>query len=145
MEAMKPMGTDPDSPETVRDYFNRLLYVLKDDAALDRGEFMKKMTLQSFPLKEIGESFKVIDEDQCAVLVPCPENRGTIDELRHGGVNRHLLRKLGADTVNLRRSDYLALRDAGCLEEIADNLSVLANADLYDPRVGLKKEADLIF
>ena len=138
-------GGDLDSPETVQVYFNRLLYGLKDDAALDRGEFMKKMTLQSFPLKEIGESFKVIDEDPCAVLVPCLENRETIDELRRGGVNRLLLRKLGADTVNLRRSDYLALRDAGCLEEIADNLSVLANADLYDPRVGLKKEADLIF
>ncbi|MBQ9501037.1 MAG: CRISPR-associated helicase Cas3' [Lentisphaeria bacterium] len=138
-------GGDLDSPDTVRDYFNRLLYVLKDDTALDRGDFMKKMTLQSFPLKEIGESFKVIDEDQCAVLVPCPENRETIDELRRCGVNRRLLRKLGADTVSLRRSDYLALRGAGCLEEIAGNLSILAKADLYDPRVGLKTEADLIF
>ncbi len=138
-------GGDLDSPETVQDYFNRLLYVLKDDAALDRGGIMKKMTLLSFPLKEIGESFKVIDEDQCAVLVPCPENREMIDELRRGGVNRHLLRKLGKDTVNLRRSDYLALRDAGCLEEIAGNLSVLVKADLYDPRVGLRTETDLIF
>ena len=138
-------GGDLDSSEMVQAYFNRLLYGLKDDAALDRGDFMKKMTLQSFPLKEIGESFKVIDEDQCSVLIPCPENRETIDKLRRGGVNRHLLRKLGADTVNLRRSDYLALRDAGCLEEIADNLSILAKADLYDPRIGLKTEADLIF
>ena len=136
---------DMDSPDAVREYFERLLYVLKDTAALDRGEFMKKMTTQSFPLKEIGEKFRIIDEDQCTVLIPGEDNRAAMNELREHGVNRQLLRRLGIDSVNLRSPVYRSMNDAGCLEEIGANIAVLAKPDLYDPHTGLKTESDLIY
>ena len=136
---------DMDSPDAVHEYFERLLYVLKDTAALDRGEFMKKMTTQSFPLKEIGEEFRIIDEDQCTVLIPQEENRAAVNELREHGATRQLLRQLGIDGVNLRRPVYRSMNDAGCLEEIGANIAVLAKPDLYDPHTGLETEADLIY
>ncbi len=143
-EAVLRVHDDADSPDAVHDYFERLLYVLKDDAALDRGDFMKKMTQQNLPLKEIGETFRVIDEDQCTVLIPCDENRETIDELRRYGANRHLLRRLGQDSVNLRFSEYRSLNDAGFIVEIGTNIAILGKEDLYDPHVGLKTESELI-
>ena len=136
---------DMNAPEAVREYFERLLYILKDESALDRGEFLKKMTLQSFPLKEIGENFRVIDDEQCMILIPCSENQEIIEELCQNGVSRQLLRKLGVDSVNLPPSGYRNLRDAGFLEEIGDRLGILGKPDLYDSRVGLRTDADLIY
>ncbi len=146
--AKRALRTCPDisSPEAVSAYFDFLLYQLKDASSLDEADILGRIP-QGMPFAGIAEDFRIIDSGDCSVAVPCPENNGLLGALRHTGPTRGLLRMLGPDTVSLRRRDYQAMLDAGHLEPIGENLSILADPDLYDADTGLKnaEESELIF
>ena len=120
------------------------MYVLKDASSLDESAVLERIP-QNMPFAGIAQDFRIIDSGDCAVIVPHEQNRTLLDALREFGPSRSLLRRLGTDTVNLRRSEYQSLLDAGLLEEVGGNLAVLGRSDLYDSFTGLKTETELIF
>ena len=131
---------DIDSPEAVTAYFTFLLYTLKGDSELDQLNIMKLMTANDLPMKKISEEFKVIDNNDCSIIIPNKDNNDILKELREFGVNRSLIRKLGIYSINIRYDIYDFLKKAGALELISDNLAILSRTDIYDEHIGLNTE-----
>lgn len=92
-----------------------------------------------------AKEFQLIDEDgSVAVIVPysnregaCRNSRPLIARLRSGELDRGLLRELQRFTVTVRKHDFLTLRNAGDLVELAPDLWVLKNETAYHPDLGL--------
>lgn len=131
---------DIDSPEAVTAYFTFLLYTLKGDSELDQLNIMKLMTANDLPMKKISEEFKVIDNNDCSIIIPDKDNDDILKELREFGVNRSLIRKLGIYSINIRYDIYEVLKKDGALELISDNLAILSRTDIYDEHIGLNTE-----
>ena len=135
--------TDIASPSSVERYFAFLLYTLKDDASLDKNNILGQ--INSMSMASIAQTFRIIDEESCSVIVPCDENAEDLEALRTSGPSRALLRRLGQDSVSLRRSVFGGLMDIGQLEPVGANLAILGNPSLYHSRTGLEADAELIY
>lgn len=92
--------------------------------------------------------FRLIDDEDSVpviVLYRGPDGKGCkvgdlIDQLRQGGPERKLMRKLQRYIVNLRRREALPLLERGDIEEILPGLYVQRGDGLYDAALGLLPE-----
>jgi CRISPR-associated endonuclease/helicase Cas3 len=94
-----------DSPEVVERYFD-LLYALENNGmALDAKNILgrideNKAPQVMFPFKDIGQDFKLIQNDTAPIIVPYNEEaKLLIAQLEYGGVST--IRKLQKYTVNV--------------------------------------------
>lgn len=138
---------DIGAPDAIAAYFTRLYQAAGE--GLDVENIVRRFEDgynqgQSYPFREIGEHFHLIDHKTKAVLIPAkPAARDLLVRLRKGERSRQLFRALQLYCVNIYEREYDALLGCGGIEEIEDaDLAVLSNVSLYDKRTGLVIEAD---
>ena len=132
----KEVGTIS-TPEAIQQYFTTLLYTLKGSEQLDKKEILKTIETEPMPFKKIAETFRLIDDDQYSVIIPCLENKQLIEELYSESGNRQILRQLGPYMVSIYKKDYDELRSCGALRPLGTNISVLVDESRYDEDLGL--------
>ncbi|MBO9357750.1 CRISPR-associated endonuclease Cas3'' [Bordetella petrii] len=129
-------------------YFQRLYA----GCQLDKEEICKLLAVSGDELtvsfRTASNKFRLIgDEDMLPVVVryygPDGQDRSIDDwlnQLRYGGPQRWLMRKLQRYTVSLRRWEALPLRDRGDIEEVQPGLYVQMDERIYLPETGLHTE-----
>ena len=83
-----------DSPEAIRDYFQLLLYTLKDGFQLDEKEILP--CAEKLMFETTAARFRMIDGAGFTVYIPRGDGAVLINALREKGPSRALLRKLGS-------------------------------------------------
>ncbi|MDQ2105608.1 CRISPR-associated endonuclease Cas3'' [Azospirillum isscasi] len=96
--------------------------------------------IEALPFREVSERFRVIDDDQLAVITPYTEAAcGWAAALRMAERPAALARKLQRHTVSLPRSRALRLLAAGTVQAVGPDKQflVLADKGAYDDELGL--------
>ncbi len=127
---------DVASPAAIEAYFCEL-FAEKGMAALDAQDILKLCDSPTMPFAEVAERFRVIDNSQYTVYIPCAGSEPLFAELERFGPSRALLRKLGKYAVGVYPNHYKDLQKVGALREIAENAAVLEDTRLYSPETGL--------
>lgn len=138
-------------PETFRSYFIRYFSGLngfdtKEIMDLLAGNDALKYQIQ---FRTAARRFKLIDDTlQHGIIVRYRDVKtdveALIDQLRFGGPNRKLMRKLQRYSVNVYDPDLKKLRENGLIEEI-NGVWVQTQESLYHPVFGLNIDATLNF
>jgi len=132
---------DLGSPDAIHTYF-RHLYGLKGEA-LDEKKIVPRLESGakregSFPFAEIAADFKLIERAAHPILIPREEPGAALaQQLRAGIRSRELLRRAGAYTVSVYDHQYQALCELGALEQLDEELSILADLNQYEDAMGL--------
>lgn len=143
MEITDSILTDNRSLEeldTIKFYFE-MLYHFRGDS-LDKKEIIDKFKKGNFRFAEVGKEFRLIEENTRTILIPKEEEaRKILDQLRHKGFSKELMRKAGQYCVNVYENDFQKMFAAGMLGEISEDLKedyfVLKNPDQYTDETGL--------
>ncbi|HWP82384.1 MAG TPA: CRISPR-associated endonuclease Cas3'' [Bacteroidota bacterium] len=132
------------SPQLFREYFTTFYYRLND---FDKPKFYDRLVRNagdfSFEFKTLAQEFNLIDEVQQSIVVwyTNPKNGNSsealINELRHKGPNRELMRKLQRFLVNVHFRIFEKIQRKGFVEEVHGYW--VQNGDaLYKPGLGLQ-------
>lgn len=124
-----------DSPEAVHEYFQHLLFTLKDEKQLDEKEIISELERLNF--NTVSDRFKIIDGDEYTVYIPVGQGLMLIEQLRKNGPSRMLLKKLGQYSSSVHKDYFARLCESGKIEKIADNAGILLDVNLYSPDIGL--------
>jgi len=138
MEVATEAGTEIDSYETIRGYFDFLHKLLNE--RLDAAQILERC--RRFEFRTVAEMFRLIDSDTETVYIPNTENEEMLATLRRGEISRGLMRKLGRSSVNIYRNHFGKLREAGKLEE-CNGFYILADQSAYDSECGLSLDMDV--
>lgn len=127
-----------DSPAAIWDYFQFLLYGLKDENQLDKEEIIP--CAERLMFQTISDRFHLIDGAGYTVYIPIGEGSALAEKLRRGEVSRGLMRQLSQYSVSVYRQYFEDLKRTGALEIISDNAGILCDLSLYSPDTGLPFE-----
>ncbi len=128
---------DPASPEAVEAYFNELFYLAKGMDALDAAGILKLCANETMPFADVARLFRIIDNSQYTLYIPCRESEPLLAELARSGPSRELMRKLGRFSVGVYPKHYLDLLQCGAAHGIAENAAVLDDVRQYSRDTGL--------
>ena len=126
-----------DSAEAIHDYFDFLLYRLKDEAALDSRRIIGSIESGAMAFRDIGERFRIIDGCECTVYIPLGAGRALTDELARGKPTIAQLRKLGRYSVGVYENHFRQLVRIGAVQQMGENFGVLRDTSLYSDKTGL--------
>ena len=135
-----------DQPEAIAEYFQTLLYRIKDKDALDvKGvidAFSKTRNGNMLPFETIANEFSLIDSPVKTIYIPTGKGATLCDRLRNGESNRSLFRKLGPYSVSVYENQWNTLYEGAALEVIDPYTAVLIDLNQYDAETGLKMESN---
>jgi CRISPR-associated endonuclease/helicase Cas3 len=137
-------SNNPTTISAIEDYYNTL-YTLHGERNLDAkdvvGHFEKGTGRPDFDFKTAAEKFRLIDENNVAVLIPYDARAqdliGLLQNTLYPGT---ILRLLQPYAVNIYEQEFAALQSTGILQTIADTYHVLDPTKMemfYHPRTGL--------
>ncbi|WP_240761440.1 CRISPR-associated helicase/endonuclease Cas3 [Nitrosococcus wardiae] len=139
-QILQQRPTDPLAPEHFVTYFQQL-YWKKGTEGLDREGILKDLKHDGqlrFLFSSAAVKFRLIDETQQApVIVRYGKGVDLIEQLRHLGPKRGLLRKLQRYVVNLPRYRHQQLLNQCDIQEIHPGLFFQAHDGLYHQDLGL--------
>lgn len=128
------------APEHFATYFQQL-YWKKGTEGLDRQGILKDLKPDGklrFLFRSAADKFRLIDEAQQApVIVRFGGSADLIEQLRHLGPERWLLRKLQRYVVNLPRYRHQELLNQADIQEIHPGLFIQNHDGLYHQDLGL--------
>ena len=127
-----------DSPEAIREYFQKLFYLVKGKEQLDERDILS--CTEKLMFRTVDERFRMIDGAEYTIYVPLGEGKMLTEELLNNGPNRQLMRKLGEFSVSLYRDFFLRLCEMGHIHRVSENAAVLENLDLYSSELGFPFE-----
>ncbi len=131
---------DPAGLDAIENYFT-FYRVLMGGAALDKynivNGFTHGMKESVFPFATAAKNFHLIEKAGSTVYIPLEEGAALVDELRRGQRSRRLFRRLGQYGVTVYPDHRQALERAGLLEQLDEEVAVLADSRCYDPHTGL--------
>lgn len=128
-----------DESPVVSRYFEQLYWQMGDQA-LDTEEIMKLCARPD--MKAIAARFHLIESNSMTIYIPTETNAEDIKLLKMGILSRSLMRRLGRSAVSVYACDWKKLADAGIIEIVTENTTVLADQTAYDPVCGLKVDAE---
>lgn len=132
-----------DTPEAIRCYFEQL-YSIR--SSLDAKEilFHSNHGIEgcAFPFSQIAEAFQLIETPTQTIYLPLDEGAALCDRLRHGAVNRTLLRQLGVYSVSCYSQQFNALDSAGVLEHLPNGAFILSDLSQYSRKTGLSMDVE---
>ena len=138
-------GEDIASEEAIHKYFEELRHLTGEDG-LDKKHILEKMQKGSFPFKlkfeDVAKNFKLIENDVKTIFIPNEENKDLLLRLRQGERTKDLFRKLAQYGVSVYEQHYEALRQAGDIEILDQEATILLNESLYSEETGLSLDAD---
>lgn len=134
------------SPDAIAHYFNTL-YVFEGKEQLDQCKIVPLMeggiNGWSFPFATVAQKVKLIDNSTVPVFIPEDEQARELElRLRGGECSRSLLRKIGPYCVNVYENHLSALVNAGAVERLDTELSVLLDASAYREDIGLSLDVE---
>lgn len=134
-----------DSMEAIHTYFEAL-YQIKGET-LDTNNIVQRFEDGfnngggSFPFRTIDTEFKLIEDATRPILIPFePDAIQLTTQLRQGLRSRRLLRKMGLYSVNVYERHFFELLNIGTLEQLDEELYVLADIKQYSNQTGLPLE-----
>lgn len=130
---------DIGSPEAVQRYFD-MLHSLKGDA-LDQKRileaFEKGINGSFLPFATVADRFKLIETETYTVYIPVGPGEEIVRRFCGGERSRKLFREAAQFAVEVYPQEYRALYDAGALERIDEQITVLSDLRLYNHERGL--------
>lgn len=147
-DVLHDMPPAPFTRANIAAYFERLYHGCQLDKAGVCGLLAVDGDELAVSFRSAAEKFRLIDdEDSLPIVVRYygqdGQNReidGLLGKLKQDGPRRWLMRKLQRYTVNLHKSQALALLTRGDIEGILPGLYAQTNSWLYDPETGLNPE-----
>lgn len=127
-----------DSPEAIREYFQKLFYLVKGEEQLDERDILS--CTEKLMFRTADERFRMIDGAEYSIYVPLEEGKMLTEELLNFGPNRRLIRKLGEFSVSVYRDFFLRLCETGRIRRVSENAAVLEDLDLYSSELGFPFE-----
>ena len=131
-------NADCAAPNTVKEYFNFLFYILKDEKARDIKEIMPRIESGDFEFSAIGKEFRLIETSEYTLYIQQENNEELIDRLYEYGPSRKLMRELGQYSVGVYPSHMEKLIAAGKVRQVTENTYVLTDESEYDNKFGLR-------
>ncbi|MEG2526719.1 MAG: CRISPR-associated helicase Cas3' [Oscillospiraceae bacterium] len=128
---------DISSPEAVNNYFNFLLYTLKDNPELDSKEILRDIVRGAMPFASVANKFHIIENSEFTVYIPLEDGAELVSQLEKFGESRSLMRKLGQFAVGVYPQHFKELVQLGAVESIGENTAVLRDISLYNEQTGL--------
>jgi CRISPR-associated endonuclease/helicase Cas3 len=125
---------DTDDPAVIESFFRRL-YSSED---LDAQHIQTDR--QELNFANVGQRFKLIEDGfTTSVVVPYENSPAVLEDLRHNGPSRPLLRALQPYTVSIYPKAFQILQNNGALEEVTDGIFaiVAGHERLYNDTYGL--------
>lgn len=140
------MEQDPLTFELFEQYFRTLYWKAN---SLDAKDIMPLLEPKHQDLgmafRTAADRFRLInDADQKTILVRYGDGNEFIDQLKIGGPDRRLMRKLQRYTVNLCNRDFELLHQRGSIEEVQPRIYALTSSLEYSKETGLMVEDNLL-
>lgn len=136
--AERTIAAHPDalaSAAAVRDYFDFLLYTLKDAQALDRKEILDGVRKLAF--RTVSDAFRLIDgEADASLYIPGDGGDAYLSRLLDGERSRALFRAVAPFAVALPQRTIADLTARGKAETLCENGAILLDSDCYNPEIG---------
>ncbi|MDO4582036.1 MAG: CRISPR-associated helicase Cas3' [Bacillota bacterium] len=133
---------DISSEHVMQEYFNFLLYTLKDKKALDKKGIFESVNKGEMAFRTIGERFRIIEGCDCTVYVPMGAGLELTAQLTDGYLTRALMRKLEQYSVGVYQNHFRQLLAVGAIRPISGNTGVLTDTSLYSLKTGLSFGTD---
>lgn len=129
-------NTDLYSQECIAEYFGEL-YASKNNeimnASICKCEGIS-MDLNGIPFRKYAEEFKLIDDRNIGIVIPCEDNAELIDSLEYGGLS--VRRKLRKYTASVNRQEFEKLLTEGLIDETG-GVFVLKSEWSYRSDIGI--------
>lgn len=134
------------SRESISFYFQYLRDLLGTEN-LDQKGIMKLISgkVQLLPFRTVAEKFKLIESSMRTVYIPLEGTEEWLQQIAEGKADRNTFRRLGQYAVNVHEQHFRALWEAGCLEELQQNVFVLRDLNQYDDDTGLQMDVETGF
>ena len=136
--ARKNMVGDFDwfAPEAMAEYFKQLYARV---TTFDKPQVKSLLYTPNMAFEEAAHEFRLIDDSTTSVIINWEKKNviSLIEQLRSEGITYRLMKKLAQYSVNVRRQDLQKLMEAGALEEIAEGVLFVRDANFYDEHLGL--------
>ena len=136
--AERTISAHPDaiaSAAAVRDYFDFLLYTLKDAQALDRKAILDGVRKLAF--RTVSDAFRLIDgEADVNLYIPGDGGDAYLSRLRDGERSRALFRAAAPFAVALPQHTAAELIARGKAETLCENGAILLDSDCYNSETG---------
>ena len=133
---------DPLAPEAIEAYF-RLFYWLRKDG-WDKHKVMEKMGFDRargralLQFREVACAFRMIEDDQIPVLIPCYKRAAILrDRLMGGSVPFIPQRELQPYLVSVTKDALGQMNDRGFVTEHESGVWLLGNQSIYSSSKGL--------
>ena len=130
---------NPEELETIKEYFENLYYIRGDN--LDKKDILKAFDGGNFRFADVGESFKLIEENTKTVFVPKEERAvELLNEVKNKGITKKLMREMGQYCVNIYQEDFNKMFGAGMLKAISEDMQdffELTHLENYTEETGL--------
>ncbi len=142
-------GTDPLAPKRFNEFF-RQLYWLQGNDRLDSKNILKDLKSDKdfcISFRTAAANFRLInDKAQTPVLVSYgEEGMKLIEQLKHQGPERWLLRKLQRYVVNLPKHLHSRLHAEGAIQEVHAGIFIQGHSPLYDNKLGFCPDRSIIY
>lgn len=132
-------GKNPEELETIKEYFENLYYIRGDN--LDKKDILKAFDGGNFRFADVGESFKLIEENTKTVFIPKEERAvELLNEVKNKGITKKLMREMGQYCVNIHQEDFNKMFGAGMLKAISEDMQdffELTHLENYTEETGL--------
>lgn len=126
------------SPEAMKEYFKQLHSRID---CFDKPNVSSLLYGKTIFFETLSKEFKLIDDTTTSVIVNYgDEVECLINRLQSEGFSYRLIKQLAQYGVNVRDRDLLKLREAGAIEEVADNMLFIRDRKFYDENIGLRIE-----
>ena len=136
--AERTIAAHPDaiaSAAAVRDYFDFLLYTLKDARALDQKAILDGVRKLAF--RTVSDAFRLIDgEADVNLYIPGDGGDAYLSRLRDGERSRALFRAAAPFAVALPQHTAAELIARGKAETLCENAVILLDPDCYNSETG---------
>ena len=132
-------GKNPEELETIKEYFENLYYIRGDN--LDKKDILKAFDGGNLRFADVGESFKLIEENTKTVFIPKEERAvELLNEVKNKGITKKLMREMGQYCVNVYQEDFNKMFGAGMLKAISEDMKdffELTHLENYTEETGL--------
>lgn len=126
--------TGVEDPATVEKYFSLVYHHKILDVQNIMQLFETEDGQRKAPFRTISQRFRLIENDEATIYIPCQENKQLLKAIEEGTANRYTFRQLGRYAASLPMG-YL---DKISTTKIDRTAYVLNSLDDYDHKYGLK-------
>ncbi|QTE68077.1 CRISPR-associated helicase Cas3' [Clostridiales bacterium] len=124
-----------DSPDAIHEYFQFLLYTLKDEKQLDEKGILHDAEKLMF--ETVARHFRMIEGAGYTIYIPISEGKALAQRLREEGPSRTILQKLGQYSVSVYHQYFEQLERKGMIDKITDTSGILTDISIYSQETGL--------